>query len=114
MLDDTKTPTVHVAFALLSRPFTFTSANRPPSHSFVSHCFPRRISAKRICQQPSRLMMTQLVDWHDSIHHIISLISTRGDIGPLTNVDLETAGLFGAVSGGTLLASLIILFILRV
>lgn len=40
-------------------------------------------------------------------------VATRGDIGPFTNVDLETATLFGAIGGGFLVAVIIIIFIIR-
>lgn len=41
------------------------------------------------------------------------LLATRGDIGPLTNIDLETVGLISAGLGGVLVAALIITIIVR-
>lgn len=53
-------------------------------------------------------------DWADMAHHAIAtLLATRGDIGPFTNVDLETTGLVASISGGALIASLVILIIVR-
>lgn len=56
----------------------------------------------------------QSADVHDAIHQLVTVLSTRGDIGPLADVDLEIAALIGAISGGALLAGFIIVFILRV
>lgn len=50
-------------------------------------------------------------------HHLAEqaflTMATRGDLGPFTNVDLETAALFGAFGGGFLVAAIIITFIVR-
>lgn len=45
---------------------------------------------------------------------VLQTVATRGDIGPFTDIDLETAGLIGAITGASAVASLIILFIVFV
>lgn len=41
------------------------------------------------------------------------LLATTADIGPFTNVDVETAGLIAAILAGALVASIIIIVIVR-
>jgi hypothetical protein len=40
-------------------------------------------------------------------------LATRGDIGPFTNVDIETVALIGAIAGGALVAGLVIFVLVR-
>jgi hypothetical protein len=65
-------------------------------------------------------MLPQAVDMLGHAHDVMLAksnalmhLSTRGDIGPLQNIELETTGLGVAILGGTLLASFIIFVLVR-
>jgi hypothetical protein len=61
----------------------------------------------------------QVVDAHHAASAVFAdalsslHLATKGDIGPLTNVDIEATGLALAVTGGTLLASFIVFVLVR-
>lgn len=50
---------------------------------------------------------------HSLVQQAFLNIAARGDIGPFTNVDLDTAAFIGAIGGGFVVAAIIIVFIVR-
>lgn len=54
-----------------------------------------------------------LPDIYDLASRTVLYLATKADIGPFTNVDVESTGLFAAIGGGSLLAALVMLVIIR-
>ena len=51
---------------------------------------------------------------HDFVHKAAVFLATRGDVGPFTDVDVETVALLGALGAGSVVAALAMLFITSV
>lgn len=81
----------------------------------MRHCLPVRTHfARRTSSAPTRSTVKMGVQGvHQVLEQAFFSIATKGDIGPLTNVDLETATLIAAIGGGSLVAGIIIIFIVR-
>jgi hypothetical protein len=88
---------------------------RTPSSPAPSRCFSRRTTVRAVVPVPdsdlvsaAHLGSASLLDALGALH-----VATKGDIGPLTNVDIESTGLVAAIGGGSLLAALIIFVLIR-
>lgn len=80
---------------------SFLTANSAP-HARAVRVRPSRRAMPRMAAPPL-----------DHLANFATLLATKADIGPFTNVDVEAAGLVAAIAGGSLIAALIAVFIVR-